>query len=75
MDGIYTADPKKDPDAQRYDRITYTEVVQKGLQVMDTAAVALARDNNVPVVVFSIQQPGSLIEVARGQGKATIVTD
>lgn len=75
VDGIYSADPKKDATATRFDRITYDEVVAKGLQVMDTAAVALARDNHMPVVVFSIEQPGGLIEVAKGAGRSTTVTE
>lgn len=74
VDGIYTADPNKEPDAVRFDRISHQEVLSRGLQVMDTAAVSLARDNNVPVVVFSIHEPGGLVEVAQGRGTATIVS-
>jgi uridylate kinase len=74
VDGIYTADPNKDPDAVRFDRISHQEVLSRGLQVMDTAAVSLARDNNIPVVVFSIHEPGGLVEVAQGRGTATIVS-
>lgn len=75
VDGIYSADPKKDPDAVRFDKISYEEILSRGLQVMDTAAVSLARDNNVPVVVFSIHNPGELVKVASGQGLATIVSN
>jgi uridylate kinase len=74
VDGIYTADPNKDPDAVRFDTISHQEVLSRGLQVMDTAAVSLARDNNIPVVVFSIHEPGGLVEVAQGRGTATIVS-
>ncbi len=74
VDGIYTADPNLDPDAVRFDRISHQEVLSRGLQVMDTAAVSLARDNNIPVVVFSIHEPGGLVEVAQGRGTATIVS-
>ncbi|MCR9235712.1 MAG: UMP kinase [Alphaproteobacteria bacterium] len=74
VDGIYTADPNKDPDAVRFDRISHQEVLSRGLQVMDTAAVSLAKDNNIPVVVFSIHEPGGLVEVAQGRGTATIVS-
>ncbi|MEH6727001.1 MAG: UMP kinase [Hyphomicrobiales bacterium] len=74
VDGIYTADPNIDPDAVRFDRISHQEVLSRGLQVMDTAAVSLARDNNIPVVVFSIHEPGGLVEVAQGRGTATIVS-
>ena len=74
VDGIYSADPKTHPDAVRFDSISYQEVLERGLQVMDTAAVALARDNNIPVVVFSIHKPGGLVEVAQGKGTATTVS-
>ncbi len=73
VDGIYTADPKKDPTAVRYDRLTHSQVLEQGLAVMDAAAIALARDNNIPVIVFSIQEPGALIGVLTGRGLATIV--
>jgi uridylate kinase len=73
VDGIYTADPKKDPTAKRYDTLTYNEVVKQGLQVMDVGAVALARDNNIPLVVFSILQPGAFVDILKGQGRATVV--
>jgi uridylate kinase len=75
VDGIYSADPKRDPDAIRYDRLTHAEVLAKGLQVMDAAAVALARDNHIPVIVFSILAPGSLVPVLKGTGRATVVSD
>lgn len=75
VDGIYSADPKTHPDAVRFDSISYQEVLERGLQVMDTAAVALARDNNIPVVVFSIHKPGGLVEVAQGKGMATTVSE
>jgi uridylate kinase len=74
VDGIYTADPKKDPHAKRYDRLSYDDVVKQGLQVMDVGAVALARDNNIPLVVFSILQPGAFVDILKGQGRATIVS-
>jgi uridylate kinase len=73
VDGIYTADPKKDPSAKRYETLTYDAVVKQGLQVMDVGAVALARDNNIPLVVFSILQPGSFVDILKGQGRATVV--
>lgn len=74
VDGIYSADPKADPSAERYSEITHDEVLAKGLKVMDAAAVALARDRGIPIVVFSIHQPGELLAVAHGRGRATIVT-
>ncbi|MEP3266238.1 MAG: UMP kinase [Hyphomicrobiales bacterium] len=73
VDGIYTADPKKDDKAERFDKITHDEVLQKGLEVMDVAAVALAKQGNIPVVVFSIQTPGALFEIINGAGRCTIV--
>jgi len=73
VDGVYTADPKTDPTAERYDRLTYQEVVSQNLRVMDTSAVALARENRIPILVFSIHTPGSFAEVVCGGGRYTIV--
>ncbi|WP_206455986.1 UMP kinase [Aurantimonas marina] len=75
VDGIYSADPKHDPDAERYDRLTHDAVLQKGLAVMDVAAVALARENHIPIVVFSIHEKGEFARILSGGGRATIVTD
>ncbi len=60
VDGVYTADPKKDPSARRYDRLTHDEAIAKNLAIMDTAAFALARENRIPIIVFSIQGPGAI---------------
>ena len=73
VDGVYTADPKKFPDAVRYERLTYDEVLGRNLQVMDGAAIALARDNKLPVIVFSINEPGNLLKVLRGEARATTI--
>ena len=73
VDGIYTADPKTDPAATRYDTVTFGRVLSDDLKVMDAAAVALCRDNNIPVIVFNIRQPGNLAKVIEGAGTATIV--
>ncbi|GLK75381.1 uridylate kinase [Methylopila jiangsuensis] len=73
VDGIYTADPKKDPTATRLDRLTHDEVLQRDLKVMDAAAFALARENALPVIVFSIHEPGSIPAVVCGGGRATTV--
>src|ERR687897_724507 len=73
VDGVYTADPKKDKSATRYDHMSYTKVLGDDLKVMDAAAVALCRDNNIPIVIFNIRQPGNLAEVLAGRGAATIV--
>lgn len=74
VDGIYSADPKLDPNAIRYDRLTYNDILARDLRIMDPAAIALARDNAIPVVVFSIRTPGAVLQVLRGKGRATIVT-
>jgi len=73
VDGVYDADPRKVPDAKRYDRLGYAEVLSRDLKVMDGAAIALARDNGLPVIVFSIEQPGNLLKVLRGEGRATVI--
>ena len=74
VDGIYSADPKVDPKAKRYERITFTEILTRDLRIMDPAAIALARDNGIPVVVFSIRKPGAVLEVLSGTGRFTTVT-
>lgn len=73
VDGIYTADPKKDPSATRFDRLTFDEAIRRDLKVLDTAAFALARDNAIPIIVFAMREPGALIDVLRGTGRATVV--
>jgi uridylate kinase len=75
VDGVYSADPERDGNAVRFDRLTHEDVIEKGLKVMDTAAVALARDNGIPVIVFSILQPGAFVDILQGKGRATIVAD
>jgi uridylate kinase len=74
VDGIYSADPKTDAKAVRYDRITFTEILAKDLRIMDPAAIALARDNGIPVVVFSIRKAGAVLDVLNGAGRFTTVT-
>ena len=75
VDGIYSADPKKDPAATRFDSLTHSEVLSKGLAVMDVAAVALARENSIPIIVFSIHERGGFCDILTGGGRATIVKD
>lgn len=75
VDGIYTADPQKDASAKRFDTITYMEVLTKELKVMDATAIAMARENNIPVVVFSIRETGNVAKVVCGEGTFTTVTD
>ena len=73
VDGIYDSDPKKNPDAKRYDTVDYNTVLSQDLKVMDASAVALCRDNNIPIVVFSIREKGNLAKVLAGQGVRTVV--
>ena len=75
VDGVYDRDPKTDPAARRYDEVDYTEVLLKNLSVMDMAAIALARDNRLPVVVFSLQSVGGFAPILYGQGRFTLVRD
>lgn len=75
VNGIYTADPKLDPNAVRFDKLTHDEVISRGLSVMDTTAVALSRENNVPIVVYSIHEKGGLARVLNGEGDFTLVSD
>ena len=73
VDGIYNKDPKKHKDAIRYDAVTYDEVLQKRLKVMDASAIALARDNNLPIIVFSLDEPGGFKGILSGNGTYTKV--
>jgi uridylate kinase len=73
VDGVYSADPKKVLDAVRYDQLTFHDVLARDLRVMDTSAVALARDNGIPIVVFSIHSPGAFASAVCGDGRFTIV--
>jgi uridylate kinase len=74
VDGIYDADPKKYPNAKRFEKVTFNEILAKDLRIMDPAAIALARDNGLPVVVFSIREPGNIERVLKGIGTHTVVT-
>ncbi|MDB4169218.1 UMP kinase [Planktomarina sp.] len=73
VDGIYDKDPKQHNDAERYDAVTYDEVLQKRLKVMDASAIALARDNNLPIIVFSLDEPGGFRGILSGNGTYTKV--
>jgi uridylate kinase len=73
VDGIYSADPKKEANATRYDRLTHEEAIARNLQIMDTAAFALCRDNGIPIVVFSVNEPGAIPRALLGRGRATYV--
>ena len=73
VDGIYSADPKKDPAATRFDRLTHSQAIEGGYKVMDATAFALARETSLPIIVFSIAEPGSIGAILRGTGHGTVV--
>jgi uridylate kinase len=75
VDGVYSADPRKEKDATRYDKLSYHEVLARDLKVMDASAISLMRDNGIPIVVFSIHTRGMLAEVLAGGGVSTTITD
>lgn len=75
VDGVYDKDPAKHSDARRYDKISYDDVLAKNLKVMDASAVALARDNGLPIIVFSLDEPGGFRGILSGEGTYTIVQD
>ena len=73
IDGVYTADPEKDPTATKFTEITYDEVIRRGLRVMDITATALCRENGLPIVVFDMDTPGNLAKVIGGEPIGTTV--
>jgi uridylate kinase len=75
VDGVYTADPKRDPTARRYDRLSYLDVLSQDLRVMDASAISLMRENAIPIVVFSIRRPGGLLAVLQGTGVHTVIAE
>jgi uridylate kinase len=75
VDGVYSADPVRDKTAVRYDSLDYMEVLSRDLKVMDAAAISLARENHIPILVFSIQEAGGFAKVLAGKGRATVVTE
>ncbi|MBA4118150.1 MAG: UMP kinase [Candidatus Puniceispirillum sp.] len=75
VDGVYCSDPAKNNEARRFERLGYGRVLQDKLAVMDMAAIAMARDNHLPLIVFSIQEPGALVQVAKGQGRFTLIQE
>jgi len=75
VDGVYSADPVKDPTATRYDRLTYLECLARDLKVMDASAISLARENRIPILVFSIHNHGAFAQVVQGLGRFTIITE
>jgi uridylate kinase len=75
VDGVYSADPRKNPNAERYDELTYLDVLSRDLAVMDAAAISLARENGLPIIVFNIHAPGAFAQVMRGQGRFTRIVE
>ena len=74
VDGIYTADPEKDPNAIKFETVTFEEVLEKGLNVMDTTAFTLSQENKLPIVVFDMNKENSLLEICQGKNIGTVVT-
>lgn len=75
VDGVYSADPKKDSNATRYEKITHSQILEQGLEVMDLSAVTLTRDANIPIIVFSLHQKGEFLKILQGEGRCTIVSN
>lgn len=75
VDGVYSADPLKDKDAKRFDRISFIDVLTKDLKVMDATAISLARENNIPIIVFSVKDEGNFAKAVRSEGKFTLVSN
>jgi uridylate kinase len=75
VDGVYNSDPKKDPSAKRYERLTFDKVIADDLKVMDTAAIALARENRLPIVVFNMHEANAVADVLEGKGPYTVISD
>jgi len=73
VDGVYSADPKKNPSAKRFDRLTHAQAIEGGYKVMDATAFALARETSLPIIVFSIAEPGSIGAILCGTGRGTVV--
>ena len=73
VDGVYTADPEKDPDARKFDNISFEEVIEKRLKVMDSTAFTMCRENNMPIIVFDMNRPGNLMKVVKGSEIGTLI--
>ena len=75
VDGVYSDDPLKVEGAERFEKLTYLDVLSKDLRIMDAAAISLARENNIPILVFSVQNPGAFVDVVSGKGKFTVISE
>jgi len=74
VDGVYTADPEKDPEAIRFESVSFAEVIEKRLKVMDSTAFTMCRDNNMPIIVFDMNTPGNLKKVIAGSKTGTLIS-
>ena len=75
VDGVYSADPHLDPDAEHYDRISYIDVLTRDLRVMDATAISLARENNIPIIIFNVREKGNFAKIVQSQGRYTVVSN
>ena len=75
VDGVYDSDPKTNPEAKKYDTVSHQEVLSKGLSVMDSTAAAMCRDNNIPILVFSIEDPDNIYKAVCGENVGTVVSN
>lgn len=75
VDGVYSADPKKDPDARRFDHLTYMDLLNKGLQVMDSTATSMCMDNHMELLVFNMNEPGNIVKAVRGEAVCTVINN
>ncbi len=75
VDGVYDADPQKNPDAKRFDKINFMDVLTRDLKVMDATAISLARENDIPIVIFSVREQGNFAKVVKGDGRFTVVSN
>lgn len=75
VDGVYSADPKKNPDAEKYNELTYIDVLNKGLKIMDSTATSLCMDNKIPILVFGIENPNNIVRIVNGENIGTIIKE
>ena len=75
MDAVYDSDPEVNPDAKKYDRLTYIDVINQGLKVMDSTAITLCMDNKIPILVFGLDQPENILKAVRGETIGTIIEE
>lgn len=74
VDGVYSADPRKNPDAKRYEHLTYLDLLNEGLEVMDSTATSMCMDNNMELMVFNMNEPGNIVKACKGEKIGTIIS-